>query len=136
MAITLEGIQQAQIQFKSKFDGSKEDYFAALYLSEKFEKPIDNVLLNCAFGNNDYGIDAYYIDKETRNLYLYQFKWSDNYELFKATYKRLISSGIEHIFGNPIIDSSINPVISRLKLELQEYQRVIDKIYIFFVFNG
>jgi hypothetical protein len=136
MAITLEGIQQAQIQFKSKFDGNKEDYFAALYLSEKFEKPIDNVLLNCAFGNNDYGIDAYYIDKETRNLYLYQFKWSDNYELFKATYKRLISSGIEHIFGNPIIDSSINPVISRLKLELQEYQRVIDKIYICFVFNG
>lgn len=136
MAITLEEIQQAQIQFKSKYDGNKEDYFAALYLSEKFGKPAEHVILNCAFGNNDYGIDAYYIDKETRNLYLYQFKWSDNYELFKATYKRLISCGIEYIFGDPVIDSSINPVISRLKVELQEYQRVIDKIYICFVFNG
>lgn len=136
MAITLDRLNETLTQFKVKYDGCKEDYFAALYLADKFEKPLDKVLSSCAFGNNDYGIDAYYIDRDTRNLYLYQFKWSDNYELFKDTYKRLIKNGIEHIFGNPNIDSSINPVISRLKLDLQEYQYVIDKVYICFVFNG
>jgi len=136
MAITLDRLNETLTQFKVKYDGCKEDYFAALFLADKFEKPLDNVLSNCAFGNNDYGIDAYYIDKDTRNLYLYQFKWSDSYELFKDTYKRLIKNGIEQIFGNPNIDSSINQVISKLKLDLQEYQHVIDKVYICFVFNG
>jgi hypothetical protein len=136
MAITLAKLNETLIQHKVKYDGCKEDYFAALYLADKFEKSLDSVLDYCAFGNNDYGIDAYYIDKETRNLYLYQFKWSDNYELFKDSYKRLIKTGIEQIFGNAYIDSSINPIISRLRFNLQEYQHLIDKVYICFVFNG
>jgi hypothetical protein len=136
MAISVERLNETLLKYKAKYDGCKEDYFAALYLSDKFEKPLLKTLDYCAFGNNDYGIDAYYIDRETRNLYLYQFKWSDNYELFKETYKRLIRNGIEQIFGNPNVDSSINPIISRLKLDLQEFQNLIDKVYICFVFNG
>lgn len=136
MAITLERLTEAFLQYKSKYDGTKEDYFAALYLSDKFERPIESVLANCAYGNNDYGFDAYYIDRDTRNLYLYQFKWSGNYELFKDSYKRIINFGIERIFGDPYIDSSVNSLISRLRIDLQEFQHIIDKVYICFVFNG
>ncbi|MFN9494596.1 MAG: PDDEXK nuclease domain-containing protein, partial [Bacteroidota bacterium] len=107
---------------KSKYGGLKEDYFTPLFISDKFERPIETIIDNCAFGNNDYGIDGYYIDKESKNLYLYQFKWSDNYELFKETYKRLIKDGVERIFGDPLTDSFINKVVPKLKLELQEYK--------------
>ncbi len=136
MAITQDKLTETYTQLKSKHGGLKEDYFAPLFISDKFEKPIESIIDYCAFGNNDYGIDGYYIDKESKNLYLYQFKWSDNHELFKETYKRLIKDGIERIFGNPYTDSQINSVIPRLKLDLQEYKDLINKVYICFVFNG
>lgn len=136
MAITLDRLTETFNKFKPKYEGLKEDYFSPLFISDKFERPIESVMDNCAYGNNDYGIDAYFIDKEARNLYLYQFKWSDNYELFKDTYKRLIKDGVERIFGDPIADSSINKVIPRLKLDLEEYKDLINKVYICFVFNG
>lgn len=136
MAITLDRLTETQNLLKSKYGGTKEDYFAPLFISDKFEKRIETVIDNCAFGNNDYGIDGYYIDKEAKNLYLYQFKWSDNYELFKDTYKRLIKDGVERIFGDPYTDTLINKVVPKLKLELQEYKDLINKVYICFVFNG
>lgn len=136
MAITLERLTETQNLLKSKYGGTKEDYFAPLFISDKFERRIETLIDNCAFGNNDYGIDGYYIDKEAKNLYLYQFKWSDNYELFKDTYKRLIKDGIERIFGDPYTDTLINKVVPKLKLELQEYKDLINKVYICFVFNG
>lgn len=136
MGITLDRLTETYTYFKSKYEGQKEDYFSPLFISDKFEKPIEAVLDYCSFGNNDYGIDAYYIDKEAKNLYLYQFKWSDNYELFKETYKRLIKEGIERIFGNPTTDSLINKLIPKLKLDLEEYKDLINKVYICFVFNG
>lgn len=136
MAITLERLIETFNKHKFKYEGCKEDYFAPLFISDKFEKPIESVLSNCAYYNNDYGIDAYYIERDSKNLYLYQFKWSDNYELFKETYKRLIKNGIEKIFGDTFIDSTANNVVSQLKLELQEYKDLINKVYICFVFNG
>jgi AIPR protein len=136
MAITLDRLTETYSLYKPKNGGLKEDYFAPLFLCDKFEKKIDDVLLNCAYGNNDYGIDAYYIDKDTRNLYLYQFKWSTSYDLFKESFRRLTKDGIERIFGNPTVDTTLNPLIARLRSELQEYQYIIDKIYICFVFNG
>ncbi len=136
MAITLERLTETFHKFKSKYDGQKEDYFASLYISDKFDRPIEAVLGNCAYGNNDYGIDAYHIEKDAKNLYLYQFKWSDNYELFKETYKRLIKDGIEKIFSDTVQDTYSNDVIKKLKYELQEYKDLINKVYICFVFNG
>lgn len=136
MAITLDRLTETHNLLKSKYGGLKEDYFTPIFISDKFERPIESILDNCAFGNNDYGIDGYYIDKEAKNLYLYQFKWSDNYELFKETYKRLIKDGVERIFGDPYTDSFINKVVPKLKLELQEYKDLINKVYICFVFNG
>lgn len=123
-------------KYRHKFEGLKEDYFAPLFIAKKHEKELDDVIQNCVFGNNDYGIDGFYLDKEAKNFYLYQFKWSSNHELFKDSYKRLINYGMERIFGNPLQDSSINQCINRLKYTLEEYSDAINKVYIRFVFNG
>jgi hypothetical protein len=136
MAITPEMLTATFNKYKVKYEGRKEDYFSPLYIANKFEKPIESVLDHCAYGNNDYGFDGYHIEKDAKNLYLYQFKWSENHELFKESYKRLIKDGIERIFGDPLTDSSINSLIPRLKLDLQEYRDLINKVYVCFVFNG
>jgi len=130
MAITVERLIEAYNKYKVKYEGRKEDYFAPLFISDKFDRPVDSVLDQCAYGNNDYGIDAYHIEKDAKNLYLYQFKWSDNYELFKETYKRLIRDGIEKIFADTYQDTNSNEVIKKLKYDLQEFKDLINKVYI------
>ena len=137
MAITVESLTETYHKYKSKFYGQKEDYFAPLFIAEKFDRRVETILPNCVFGkNNDEGIDAYFIDKDARNLYLYQFKWSDNFELFKDSYKKLISHGIENIFGDNEDESTVQTFTGQLKMELDEYRDLINKVYICFVFNG
>jgi hypothetical protein len=119
-----------------KYGGVKEDYFAVLYLAEQFGRPAESVIRNVALGGNDYGLDAFYVDRELRNLYLYQFKWSENHSLFRGSLQRLVDAGMERIFGNPHQDPGQNPFITELKTSLDEFQAVIDRVYIHFVFNG
>ena len=78
MSITARDQQelaQLHAEYSPKYKGSKEDYFALLYLTKKFNLRVEDAVGQVAFGNNDYGFDAYHIDREGRNLYLYQFKW-------------------------------------------------------------
>ena len=64
----------------------REDYFGLLYLEKEHNIPRDKALNQVAFGGNDYGIDGFHFDPERRNLYLFQFKWSDSHALFKGTF--------------------------------------------------
>ncbi|HEY9188839.1 MAG TPA: AIPR family protein [Ignavibacteria bacterium] len=123
-------------ELKPKYGGMKEDYFPILYLVKKFKVNPEDIIHQVAFGNNDYGIDSYYIDRESRNLYLYQFKWSENHNLFKQSLERLAKDGMERIFGDPQQDPDQNELIRHLKSELYEHQALIDRIYIQFVFKG
>lgn len=136
MGITQREMDQAFVDYKSKYEGCKEDYFAALYLAKEFDKKVEDVAHQVAFGNNDYGFDAFHIDPNRRNLYLYQFKWSESHNLFKESFKRLISSGMERVFGNPRQDQIQNQLLLQLKSALVENQSVIDRVLIHFVFNG
>jgi hypothetical protein len=139
MAITKRDRQQLDqiyADLNAKHGGLKEDYFPFLYLNKKFKVSADDIVNQVAFGNNDYGIDAYYIDREGRNLYLYQFKWSEDHNLFKQSLERLAKDGMERIFGNPLQDPDQNELIRRLKSELYENQALIDRVYIQFVFKG
>ncbi|MGI8581854.1 MAG: AIPR family protein [Chitinophagaceae bacterium] len=136
MNITEKILNETFKKYKHKHEGFKQDYFAALFMAKKHEKDIDTILEYCVFGNNDYGIDSYYFDRDAKNLYLYQFKWSNNHELFKDSYKRLINYGIDRIFGNPLQDNLTNQCINHLKYKLEEYNEAINNVYIRFVFNG
>jgi len=123
-------------EYSSKYGGLKEDYFAFIYLTKKFNKSIEYFYKNVAFGNNDYGIDGYYIDRDTRNLYLFQFKWSENHNLFKDSLNRLTKAGLERIFGDPYQDPTSNELVIALKNDLFEYKNLIDKVFIQFIFKG
>ena len=97
MAINKQDRQELESLYTThheKYGGLKEDYFALLYLNKKYNKTIEEIHTQFAFGGNDYGIDAYYFDRDARNLYLYQFKWSENHNLFKESLDRLTDQGI------------------------------------------
>jgi hypothetical protein len=116
--------------------GCKEDYFACLYLTKKFRTQVQEIARQCSFGNNDYGIDAYHIDREGRNLYLYQFKWSEQHHLFKESLDRLAKDGMEMIFGNALQDPEKNELLRNLKADLYEHQSLIQRVFVQFIFKG
>lgn len=132
--------QQELDQFSTELDdeykGRKEDYFALLHLTKKFCCDPQDVTQQVAFGGNDFGIDAYYIDRQSKNLYLYQFKWSENHNLFKESLERLTNTGIDRVFGNPLQDPEQNEFLRYLKADLYECQELIQKVYVQFVFKG
>ncbi|HYE61132.1 MAG TPA: AIPR family protein [Phycisphaerales bacterium] len=129
-------IEQLYSDFKSKWGGCKEDYFACLYLSRKFERPIEDIRPFVAFGNNDYGIDAYFIERASKNLYLFQFKWSENHALFRESLERLAKDGIERIFGNAKADPHKNELLAGLRAELADSRDLIKRVLVHMVFKG
>ena len=139
MAITKrdqQHLDQIHTDLNRKYGGVKEDYFPILYLEKKFKLNPDDVVNRVAFGNNDYGIDSYHVDREGRNLYLYQFKWSEDHNLFKQSLERLAKDGIERIFGDPLQDPDQNELLRQLKADIYEHQSLIDRVYVQFVFKG
>ena len=119
-----------------QYGGKKEDYFALLFLTRKFRVEIDEIAHQVAFGGNDYGIDAYFVDRDARNLYLYQFKWSEDQGQFKGSMERLAQDGLARIFGSTNQDPNQNEVITYLKKDLKEHREGIDRVYVRFVFKG
>ncbi len=139
MAITKrdqQELDQFYSDYSDKYQGRKEDYFALVYLSKKFKCRVDDIAHQVAFGSNDYGLDGYYVDRDGRNLFLFQFKWSENHNLFKESLERLTKDGMERIFGNPLQDAEQNEYLRYLKADLREHQTLIDRVYIQFIFKG
>ncbi|WP_437650427.1 AIPR family protein [Sorangium sp. So ce362] len=136
MGVTKQALEQAFVDLRGKYGGVKEDYFALLYIAEEVGKPVVDIAHQVAFGNNDFGIDAYHFDRERRNLYLYQFKWSEDYQLFKGSLARLAVAGMDRIFGNPHQVHEQNEMLLQLKMCLHENQAIVDRVLIYFIFNG
>jgi hypothetical protein len=136
MKITDQTIDQAYSDLKSTCKGVRNDYFGLVYLENEFNVPRDEAVNFVAFGGNDYGVDGFYFDRERRNFYLFQFKYSESYTLFKGSFQRLIDAGMERIFGGQTQDAQKNDLLEQIHSSLLENQAVIDKVYIHFVFMG
>ena len=139
MAITQadkRALEQLFEQYGRMYGGCREDYFACLYLSKKFRCQIQDIARQCAFGNRDYGVDAYYVDRDSRNLYLFQFKWSENHNLFRESLDRLAGNGMDRIFGDARADPQQNDVLTNLRADLNEYRHLIKRVLIHMVFKG
>jgi hypothetical protein len=136
MGVAQRDLDQAFEDLGRKYQGLKEDYFALLYLAQEFGGEPEGYVHQVAFGGNDYGLDAFHIARELRNLYLYQFKWTEDHKQFKGSLNRLISAGMERIFGDPYQDNRQNQFLMQLKAALHEHQEVIDRVYVQFIFNG
>ena len=109
-------------EYHGRYEGRKEDYFALLYMTRKFKVDEEEVAHQVAFGGNDYGIDAYFIDRDARNLYLHQFRWSEDHGQFKGSMERLTKDGLARIFGNPNQDAGQNDLNDKkLPIYLEEY---------------
>lgn len=137
----IKTIDQQRLDFlyaehSGRYGGCKEDYFALLYLTRKFKVDVEEIAHHIAFGGNDYGIDAYFVDRDARNLYLFQFKWSEDHGQFKGSMERLAKDGLARVFGNPNQDAKQNDLIAYLKKDLKEHRERIDRVYVHFDFKG
>lgn len=136
MAITDRVIDQAFSDLKKSCGGVRNDYFGLLYLEHEFGVERDQAIAQVAFGGNDYGVDGFHFDGEKRNLYLFQFKYSDSHAQFKQSFNRLTEAGMERIFGARNQDQHQNQLLLQLKSCLIENEAVIDRVYVHFVFTG
>lgn len=136
MAINDRLLDQLFSDLRPTYAGCREDYFGLQYLKQEFGLSTEQAASQVAFGGNDYGLDGFHVDTPRRNLYLYQFKWSTSYALFKQSFQRLIQSGMEMIFGNATIDRRANDLLPQLRSRLLEDQTLIERVCIHFVFNG
>ena len=136
MAITDRAIDQAFSDLKKTCGGVRNDYFGVLYLEQEFGVARERAIAQVAFGGNDYGVDGFHFDGEKRNLYLFQFKYSDSHAQFKQSFNRLIEAGMERIFGARNQDQQQNQLLLQLKSCLIENEAIIDRVCIHFVFTG
>jgi hypothetical protein len=134
--ITEAMVARAYQELRGTCGGNKNDYFGLLYLNQIHDLPIDKARDQVAFGGNDYGLDGFYFDEKKRNLYLYQFKFSDNHSLFKDSLRRLTESGMEQVFKAPHRDASQNQMLPMLHSCLFENRAMIDQVIIRFVYTG
>jgi hypothetical protein len=123
-------------EYRPTLAGRREDYFALLYLTKKFGVEPEEISHQVCFGNNDYGIDAYYLNLPARNLYLYQFKWSEDHMQFRPSMERLAQDGIERIFGAETQDPKKADLLSYLRRDLEENRHAIERVFVQFVFKG
>ena len=129
-------IDQAYSDLHDICGGVKQDYFGLLYLEQEHKVPREKAVNQVAFGGNDYGIDGFHYDDQRRNLYLFQFKYSDSHNQFKGSLQRLIEDGMERIFLAPNKDDAKNQILLQLRSCLVENRSVIDQICFRFVFTG
>jgi AIPR protein len=135
MGITNRDLDQAYAQHKVQYGGRKEDYFALLYLSREFDRSPDQVAPHIAFGKDvTEGINAFHVDPNRRNLYLFQFQWSAQQQSFKEPLRRLAREGMERIFGPASEEPGL--LLAELRDRLHEDQAIIDKVLVHFVYNG
>jgi hypothetical protein len=134
--VTDQTIDQAFADFKRVHGGVRNDYFAPLFVANEHAIDVENALLYSTFGGNDYGFDAFYFDSKTCNLYLYQFKWSEDASQFKDSYRRMMDAGFDRIFVGSFQDAKQNQALLQLKSILQEKKAIVAGVYIRFVFRG
>jgi len=129
-------IDQAFSDLRSVCGGVREDYFGLLYLEQEHSLLRERAVNQVAFGGHEYGLDGFYFDERRKNLYLFQFKYSDSHSQFKGSLQRLIDDGIERIFVAPNKDDAKNQILLQLRSCLIDNRAIIDQICFRFVFTG
>ena len=127
-------IDQAANELRGKHGGTKESYFALLYLEQEHGVPREKALHQVAF-DTEYGIDAFHYDAQRRNLYLLVTRNSDAYGVFK-TAMQAVSEALEVIFGAPEGAVARSRIHRQLQGTLVENRAAVEQVYLRFVFMG
>src|SRR3954452_16475267 len=134
--ITQRQVDQAYSDLRGTCGGVREDYFGLLYLETEHEVARDKAVNQVAFGGHDYGFDGFHFDPQRRNLYLFQFKYSDSPGQFKGSLQRLIEDGVERVFVAPNKDDAKNQLMLQLRSCRVDNRALIDQVCFRFVFTG
>jgi hypothetical protein len=113
-----------------------DNIFALLYLEQEFKLVREKASRQVFWGRNEYGVDAFHVDPQLKNLYLYQFKWSKAPVLFRVSYQRLIEVGMDRIFGAEPPGIQPDQFFLQLKGQMLNYQGAVDRVFVHMVFNG
>jgi hypothetical protein len=122
--------------YRPTLGGRLEDYFGAAYLEDLHRLAVDTALQQTVRGNNDYGIDAYMLDRANGNLYLYQFKYSTDWRQFQESMRRLIKAGLAKVFSATPLDLAENATLGSLRAEIDEFKPTIRSVFVRYVFTG
>ncbi|MDX2176176.1 MAG: AIPR family protein [Candidatus Sumerlaeia bacterium] len=140
MAITYQDeseLEEFFKQYRKIYKGRIEDYFAPLYLRKVFRIDPEMALQQVSFGRDDFGMDAFHFDAKSRIFHIYQFKWSENAQLFKSSMIAFIDKGMSVLFDKKKVTPLLNnPFIERLRQELGRHQDDILAIKLIYVFKG
>ncbi|OFV79788.1 MAG: hypothetical protein A2Y78_09135 [Acidobacteria bacterium RBG_13_68_16] len=136
MPISDREIDNAFAALSKTHGGTRKNYFGLVYLEQEFDLPRNVAANQVSFKGNEYGVDGFHVDTGKRNLYLYQFRQSASYNLFKTSLQKLVEGGIERVFSGGRLDSTADPMLRQLRSRLMENQAVIDRVCIHFVFAG
>jgi len=132
MLVTEKDLEKAYTDYKS-WGWEKKDFFPLLYLSREHKLSSEETKPYIGSNSQELGINAYYFDREKKNFYLYSFNWTNNHKNLKDNIQKITQSGLEKIFSE---NSSKDPFVSNIQSVLVENQAVIDRICIYFIFNG
>ena len=129
-------VDQAFSDMKATCGGVRNDYFGLIYLEKEHSVAREKAVNQIAFGGHDYGIDGFHFDKDRRNLYVFQFKYTTSHAQFKESLQRLIDNGIEVAFVSPNVDKSKNQIITQLRSCMVENRALVEQVCIYFIFLG
>lgn len=133
--ITERQIEQAYADLQGVRGGTKQSYFGLLHLEREHGVPRARALNQLALGAPDVGLDGFHFDERRRNLYLFQFKWTDSLTQFKNSLHKLIDEGVELAFGSAG-EGSRHPLVSQLRSCLYDNRALIDQVCFRFIFTG
>ena len=88
--------------------------FGIMYLSKEFKKLEHDLLPNLCTEKTNPGINAFYFDRDRKNLYLYSFIWTENHKLFKERLQSLLQPGLESLFS---LDESTSKFLNEFRRE-------------------
>ncbi|MCX7998001.1 MAG: AIPR family protein [Leptospiraceae bacterium] len=133
MQVTKHDLEKAFSTYKSWGFKKKEDFFPAIFLAKEFEKSPEEMKTYVEGGETSFGVNAFYFDKDKKNFYLYSFQWTENFRAFKNVFQKLIQHGMESIFSTAETKDNF---LLQVRSSLYENQALIERIFIYFVFNG
>jgi len=135
MVITEGQVAQVASELKSRRGGVDNDYFGLLFLEKEFKLSREDACDQIAYGGNDFGIDGYHVDRQTRNFHLLQFKFSKSADQFIGSMQRLLTAGLARVFDVKIQQAE-NPILREIRAKLYELRNIIETVYLEFIFIG
>ncbi len=135
MTITEAQVAAVAKEIKGRRGGVDNDFFGLLYLEREFKLTRDDACEQIAYGGNDFGLDGYHIDRQAKNLHLFQFKFSRSPDLFIGSMQRLIAAGLARVFDSNSQQIE-NPILREIKSKMYELRHLIETVYLEFVFVG